>query len=63
MNLAFIVLVIVAFLNGCVSLGYHQRKVAEVKQDERAKAILLAEQVRDKRLLVRDMITILRDGK
>ena len=47
MNLAFIVLVIVAFLNGCVSLGYHQNKVAEAKQDERTKAVLLAEQVRD----------------
>lgn len=63
MNLAFLIILLAALLNGCVSIGYHQKKVAEVKQEERTKAILLAEQVRDKRLLARDMITILREGK
>lgn len=65
MNLAFLIILLSAILNGCVSIGYHQKKVAEVKQEERTKATLLAEQVRDKRMTIKDMLKLLnyREGK
>ena len=46
-------------LSGCVTAGYHQRKMAELKYEEITKAILLAEQVKDKRMSIRDMIKIM----
>lgn len=63
MNLAFLIIPLAALLNGCVSIGYHQKKVAEVKREERTRAILLTEQVKDKRLLAKDMIFILKEVK
>lgn len=49
--------------SGCVSLGYHQRTVKEARDAERQRAVLLAEQVRGKRMTANEMIRFLEEAK
>lgn len=61
-QLNFLVL-IVLLLNGCVSQQYFQRKVREARDAETQRALLLAEQVRGKRMTANEMIRFLEEGK
>lgn len=53
------------FFVGCISPSCYQRKVREARREEIQNAIQLAEQVKDRRMLAKDMIKILeyRKGK
>lgn len=54
---------ILLFSSGCISQQYHQRKVREARDAERQRAVLLAEQVRGKRMTATEMIRFLEEGK